>query len=204
MRTFIYFSSSARTSGNWDDLMKAGRMDIVCNVIIHSFSLSHQKREDVELHLVFYGMPDPPKHIVISTKEYLSGRSQDDKEKLTISKKDIAGFIKKMLYKYREGEKTEVFAGCFIEKKNLYAVLDELKEQGKKIFLLDGDGQDIREVSNEDIKNGAFLLGDHDGLPRKEIKRLKQECEVVSVGNKTYFASQVVTIVNNEIDRRES
>ena len=38
MRNFIYLSNKARTSGNWpgNDLMKAGRMDIVCNVIIQS------------------------------------------------------------------------------------------------------------------------------------------------------------------------
>jgi len=60
MRTFLYFSSKARTTGNFKDLMKAGRMDIVCNVIIHSFFISNAIRKDTELHLVFYGPPTPP------------------------------------------------------------------------------------------------------------------------------------------------
>ena len=70
MRTFVYFSAGARTSGNWDDLMKAGRMDIVCNAIIHSFFISHAIREDVILHLIFYGQPTPPRHITIKSKLY--------------------------------------------------------------------------------------------------------------------------------------
>jgi len=201
MREFIYFSSSARTSGNFDDLMKAGRMDIVCHVIINSLFLSHAKREDVKVHLIFYGPPDPPKHIIIHPEKYLP-ETGSEVGSIDFSKKDIAGFIRKMLYKYRKDKKTEVFRGCFIEKRNLFQVIEDLKAEGKTIFILDGDGEDIRKIENKKLENSVFLLGDHKGLPAKEFKRLKQTCDLVSVGNKTYFASQVVTIVNNEIDRR--
>jgi len=34
------------------------------------------------------------------------------------------------------------------------------------------------------------------------MKRLKKIATSVSVGPKTYFASQVVAVVNNELDRR--
>jgi len=37
---------------------------------------------------------------------------------------------------------------------------------------------------------------------KKELKRLKQIATRVSVGNKIYFASQVVAVVNNELDYR--
>ena len=113
MREFIYFSGHAATSGKAlsGDLMKAGRMDIALHVIIAAFFLSHNIREDVKLHLIFYGMPDPPKHIEIMIKPGLD-----------ISKKDIAGLIKKILYKYKEGEKKEVLPGCFVEKKSFLKV----------------------------------------------------------------------------------
>jgi len=154
MRNFVYFSESARTSGNFDvnDLMKAGRMDIVMHVIINSFFLSHNLRDDVKLHLIFYGQPDPPKHIEMQVKP-----------ETNLSKKDVANLIKKVLYKYKEGKKAEVLPGCFIEKKSFLNVIDELVKQGKKIFILS--------------------------------KR-------ISVGQKTYFASQVITIINNELDLR--
>ena len=197
MREFIYFSGKARTSGNWDNLMEAGRMDIACHVLINSFFLSHKIRENAKLHMIFYGMPDPPKHLEFLPKKSLN---LADEKRIDISKKDVAGLIKKMLYKYKIGFKTEIAPGYWIEKKSLFAVLDELKSEGKEIYVLDSKGEDIRDIKIKD--NPVFLLGDHDGLPNKELKRLKKLCIPVSVGNVMYFASQVVTIVSNELDRR--
>lgn len=189
MRHFIYFSKNAHTSGNFKDLMKAGRMDIVCHFVIQSFFLSHDFRENTKLHLVFYGMPDPPKHIEITVTP-----------ELEISKKDIGNLIKKILYKHKKGKKTEVLPGCFVEKKSFLKVVEELQEQDIEIFILDKKGEDIREAKIPD--NCAFVFGDHDGLPKKELRRLKQMTTPISVGNKMYFASQTATIVNNELDRR--
>ena len=192
MRNFIYFSKSAQTSGNFktDDLRKAGRMDIAIHVIINTFFLSHRLRDDVKLHLIFYGQPDPPKHIEIQVKP-----------ELEMSKKDVANLIKKILYKYKEGRKTEILPGCFVEKKSFLKVVEELLNQGKEIFILDKKGKSLRAVKIP--KEPVFILGDHEGLPKKESKRLKKIAIPVSVGGKVYFASQVVTIVNNELDSRE-
>ncbi|MEM3091154.1 MAG: hypothetical protein QXX55_00380 [Candidatus Pacearchaeota archaeon] len=191
MRTFLYFSSSARTSGNFsiDNLMDAGRMDIVIHVIINSFFLSHKIRDDVKLHLIFYGAPDPPKHIDMQIKP-----------ETNISKKDVANLIKKILYKYREGVKTEAFPGCFIEKKSFLDVVEDLKKEGNKIFILDKGGENLRK--SKIPKNSVFVIGDHNGLPKKELKRLKKMAKIISVGPKTYFASHVITILNNEMDLR--
>jgi tRNA (pseudouridine54-N1)-methyltransferase len=197
MRHFVYFSKSARTSGNFgEDLMKAGRMDIAIHTLIAAFFLSHDIRRDVKLHFVFAGAPDPPKHLEFFP--VLDGKTGEDK--VYLSKKDVAGIIKKMLYKYRPGMKKEVFPGYWIEKKGFLELTNELHDEGKQIFLLDKKGEDIR---NADIKdNCVFILGDHEGLPKKELKRLKGIAKPVSVGNKMYFASHVVAIVNNELDRR--
>jgi len=193
MRHFVYFSRNARTSGNFDtsDLMKAGRMDIAINVLIAAFFLSHDAREDVVLHLVFYGMPDPPKHLEIQIKEDLQ-----------ISKKDVAGLIKRMLYKYKPGEKREVSNGCYIEKKSLLKIVEELEKAGTQVFILDKKGENLRELEIDKDKDVAFVLGDHEGMPAKELKRLKQVAEPVSLGKKMYFASQSVVIVNHELDMR--
>ena len=197
MREFVYFSSSAPTSGNFgDDLMKAGRMDIAIHTLISAFFLSHEIRRDTKLHMIFYGMPDPPKHLEFLPE--LEGRTGEDK--IYLSKKDVAGIIKRMLYKYRKNIKHEVFPGYWIEKKGLLDLVKELKDSGKEIYLLDKKGEDIRKADIKD--NCVFILGDHDGLPKKELKRLKGIAKPVSVGNKMYFASHVVSIVNNELDRR--
>jgi tRNA (pseudouridine54-N1)-methyltransferase len=191
MRQFVYFSQSARTSGNFnsDKLMDAGRMDIAIHSFIQGVFLSHGFRKDMKFHFIFYGMPDPPKHIEIQVK--------DD---LEISKKDVGNLIKKILYKYKPGKKTEVLPGCFIEKKSFFKLIEELQEEGNEIFLLDKKGEDIRKAKIP--KDCVFILGDHEGLPKKEVKRLKDMATLVSVGDKMYFASQTVAVVNNELDYR--
>ena len=192
MREFVYFSGSAVTSGNAlsnQDLMSAGRMDIAIHTIIATFFLSHDFRKDAKLHLIFYGQPDPPKHIEIMVKEGLD-----------ISKKDVAGLVRRILYKYKEGKRTEVFPGCFVEKKSFLNVIEELKKSRKEIYVLEKSGEDIRKI--EIKEDCVFVLGDHEGFPKKELKRLKKIATPVSIGPRMYFASQTVAIVNNELDRR--
>lgn len=191
MREFIYYSGNARTSGNFNtsELMKAGRMDIVCNVIVSVFFLSHKMREDVKLHLIFNGPPNPPMHL-----EFISDTD------MPISKKDIAGLIKRMLYKCKQGKRTKVFPGCFIEKKSFSQLLKELEQEGKKILIMDKKGEDLRNLETEELIEGVFVIGDHDGLPKKEIKNFKRR---ISIGKEIYFASQTITIINNELDRRQ-
>ncbi|MCX6748626.1 MAG: tRNA (pseudouridine(54)-N(1))-methyltransferase TrmY [Candidatus Pacearchaeota archaeon] len=202
MRHIVYYSSKARTSGNFDDLMKAGRMDIVCHVVVNAFFLSNSLREDVKLHLVFAGPPDPVKHIEIQVRSNDGlPKTGNDVGSLDISKKDVAGLIKRMLYKYKEGKKTEVFSGCWIEKRPLLKVIKDLEEQGLEIYVLDKQGENIRDLKFE--KDAVFVLGDHEGLPRAELKRLKQQAKLISLGKRMYFASQSVTILNHELDMRE-
>ena len=192
MKHYIYFSSSASTSGkalSQVDLMKAGRMDIAIHSFIQGVFLSHGFRKDVKFHFVFYGMPDPPKHIEISVRDELG-----------LNKKDIGKIIQKILYKYKPNQKTQVFPGCFIEKKSFLKVIEELIEQGNEVFILDKSGRDIRDVKIS--KNCVFIIGDHEGLPKKELKRLKQIATPVSIGPHTYFASQTIAVLNNELDRK--
>jgi len=191
MRHFVYFSASASTSGkalSGGDLMKAGRMDIAIHSFIQGVFLSHNVRDDVVFHFVFYGMPDPPKHIEIRINP-----------ELDISKKDVGTLIKKILYKYRKDENREVLPGCFIEKKSFLHVIEELAKKNN-IFLLDKKGENIRKAKLGE--NSVFVIGDHEGFPKKELKRLKQIATPVSIGPKMYFASQTVAVVNNELDIR--
>ncbi len=194
MREFIYFSNKARTTGNFDtrNLMDAGRMDIACHILINAFFLSHKIRDDTKLHLVFNGAPDPPKHISI----FPAGKKSSGN--ITISKKDVANLIKKLLFKYRPGKNTIVEPGYEIEKKSLFTLVDELINQGKEIYVLDDRGEDIRKIEFKD--NPVFIIGDNDGFNTKELKKLKSLATPISVGKKVYFASQVVTIINNELD----
>lgn len=199
MREFIYYSRTAPTAGNYiqEDLQAAGRIDIAIHTVIAAFFLSHKIRTDVSLHLMFAGPPTPPRHLEL--KPVTEGKVGEDK--IYLSKTNISTILKKMLYKYKEGKKHEVFPGYWIEKKGFLELVNDMHKEGRNLYILDPDGEDIRKA---DIKpNPIFILGDHKGLPLKEYKRLKQLCTPVSIGKRTYFASQTIAIVNNELDRRE-
>lgn len=191
MSEFIYYSKNAVTAGNLikDDLKKAGRMDIVCNVIISVFFVSKSMREGVKLHMIFDGGPNNPRHLVMTSKE-----------DMPISKKDTAGLIKRMLYKAQDKEGLkEIFPGCSIEKKSFEKLVKELDKEGKDVLLLSGKGTDIRK--HKLTGNEVFIIGDQDGFPTEKKKFLKN-IDKISIGPKTLFASQVVTILHNEIDRK--
>ncbi|PIZ82603.1 hypothetical protein COX97_03955 [Candidatus Pacearchaeota archaeon CG_4_10_14_0_2_um_filter_05_32_18] len=199
MKEFIYFSNRAVTSGKYlsGNLMHAGRMDIAIHVLINSLFLSHKIREKTKVHLVFNGPPNPPQHLIIfpDGKNY-SGNIQ-------LSKKDVAGLIKKMLYKSNPNKITKVEEGYEIEKKSMFKVLDEMEKKGNEIYILDAKGDDIRKINFKKTSTPVFIIGDHEGFNKKELKKLKSYGRTLSVGKETYFASQVVTIINNELDRQE-
>ncbi len=190
IREFIYYSKNAVTAGNFikDNLMKAGRMDIVCNVFIQGFFISNNIRKDVRMHMIFDGPPKPGVHLIFDFSKV---------SKNGISKKDIAGLIKRMLYKCPDKGINEVFPGCFVERKPFEILIKELDKEGKNVFVLDEKGKDIRELELKG--NEVFVLGDQDGFPGKE--RFLKNIDKISVSNKVLFASQVLVIINNEIDR---
>ena len=200
MREFIYYSANGVTAGNLikDNLMQAGRIDIACQFIIQGFFVSRSMRKDTKIHLILNGPPDSPKHLEIFPGKNLGGIEN----KIDISKKDVAGLIKRMLYKYKKGVKVEVAPGYNVEKKGFVKLLEELHGEGKTIYVLDKRGEDIRDVKI--AKDAVFIIGDHEGIPKQELKWAKHiPMKKISVSPHILFASQVVTLIHNEVDRQE-
>src|SRR3989344_224177 len=168
MREIIYYSRTAPTAGNYikEDLQASGRIDIAVHTVIAAFFLSHKIRTDAKLHLLFAGPPTPPRHLELFP--VTEGKTGIDK--IYLAKKDVSSILKKMLYKYREGEKREVFPGFCIEKKGFLELVNDLVKEKRNVYILDSDGEDIRKI--EIKENPIFILGDHRGLPLKELKRL--------------------------------
>ncbi len=188
LREFVLFSNRGWTSGNFKDLMKAGRLDIVAHSVIASLFVSNAIRVDTKLHVVLNGPPDPPKHIIF-----------EGNEKSPISKKDVGDLLRYTLWKYKKGKVVKAFEGIYIEKKSFNKLLEEFK--GRNVYLLDRKGKSIEEV--EILENPVFILGDHEGLPKREKKLAKKiSKEVVSIGPLDYFTSQTIVIVQNFLDKK--
>ena len=163
--------------------------------VVSIFFVSNAMREDVRLHLIFDGGPNAPRHLVLESNN-----------EMPISKKNVAGLIKRMLYKAKDEEGLrEICPGCFIEKKGFERLLRELDGEGKDVLVLEGKGKDVRdvEINMSEDRNSVFVIGDHEGFPsgmRKFLKRV----DGISVGPRVLFASQVGIILHNELDRRSS
>src|SRR3990172_12727348 len=131
MREIIYYSRTAPTSGSYikEDLQESGRIDIAIHTVIAAFFLSHKIRTDTKLHMIFAGPPTPPRHLEIFP--VTEGKTGIDK--IYLAKKDVSSILKKMLYKYREGENREVFPGFWIEKKGFLELVEQMCDEGKNV-----------------------------------------------------------------------
>ena len=67
--------------------------------------------------------------------------------------------------------------------------------KGKKAYVLDVSGNDIREAGLDD--NACYVLGDDAGLT------VKVKGDKISLGPKVILTSHAIAIINNELDRRE-
>jgi len=126
MREFVFFSRTARTSGNFKDLMEAGRMDIACHVIINSFFISNKMRDDVKLHMVFYGPPTPPRHLEMFPGKVVPETGKEaGKNQLDISKKDVANVIKKCFLNIMRGRKQKSGRVLILKRKIFHKLLNK-------------------------------------------------------------------------------
>ncbi|MCU0632321.1 MAG: tRNA (pseudouridine(54)-N(1))-methyltransferase TrmY [Methanolinea sp.] len=179
----------ARTAGDYnlsDMPGGAGRMDVLCRCINASFFLSHEFRRDVECYLVLLGEPDPPKTIRFSGERvrYLSP-----------DERSAGSLIKKALGLPVGMEFRESTPGVEVRRGGLADLL------GKYHFsVLDEGGTDIR--CRDDLPE-AFLLSDHLNFTPMEEEMLAER-ERISVGPRALHADHAITVLWNEIDRRQA
>lgn len=192
MRKFVIYSSTASTGGRISDLKAAGRIDILLHSIISAMFASHTYREDVELHLILMGPPNAPRHIRIVYDEMN-----------TVSKKDLKKLIELCLRKCKSGKTLEVHPGVFVDDMILEDLVKGFLNSGEEVFMLDFAGEHIKNVDSVKLRDGVFVLGDHDGFDKKMRKFLKKSCNRLSLGEQMYFTSQAILIINYEIDSLE-
>lgn len=187
MRSFVIYSETAQTAPFIKDLKKAGRIDILLHSIVSALFASNDFRDDVEIHLILMGPPNAPRHIKI---EYKEGN--------TISKKDLKKLIEMCLRKCVPGKTREVHPGVYVDDMNMEKLVESF--EGRDMFMLYPGGEHIKEIQNEKLEDGVFILGDHDGFDKKTKKFLKKNVNRLSLGNTVYFTSQAITIINYELD----
>ncbi|MBA7516882.1 putative pseudouridine methyltransferase [subsurface metagenome] len=190
MKQFILYTSKAVTSPDFslDDLPgSGGRMDLVARCICNALWISHDLRRDSCIHVVACGSPNPP--VVIS---FYGNMLRD----VSPDERNIAAWIKKALAKKRKNP------GISIRKLSFQQLVEELASEGNFFYILHEQGRDISEVKLK--VDSVFVLGDHIGLPEKEEKFVAQfEHDKLSLGTTSYLASQCVTVLHYELDKKQ-
>jgi len=161
-------------------------MDLVARCVCSALWISHDLRRDSCIHVVACGSPNPP--VVISFYgNRLRGVSPDER--------NIAAWIKKTLARKRKNP------GINIRKLSFQQLVEELASEGNIFYVLHEKGRDIARVKLK--ADPVFILGDHIGLPRKEEKFVERfEYEQISLGTISYLASQCITVLHYELDKK--
>lgn len=193
MRGIILKARKAYTKPfSLNDLPKAGRMDVVARSIIASLFVSYKIRPNVKLYIILEGPDKPPKLLTFDSSE-LRG--------VYPTERSVASIINKAVSMRLDGKK-KVQPGLWIEKKSFNKLTKELVERNQKLYYLVENGKDIRKAKI--AKNSFFIVGDHLGLDKKTEKFLARlKIPKISLGRVSYYASQAITILHYELDRRE-
>ncbi|MEM0449850.1 MAG: tRNA (pseudouridine(54)-N(1))-methyltransferase TrmY [Methanomassiliicoccales archaeon] len=194
MRRFIVIGHRAITSGDFklDDLAGGtGRLDILLRCINSTFFISHDIRRDAEIFLILQGAPNPPKTIRLVGAE-LKYLNPDERSTAALLRNAL---MQKVILEERSSP------GIYISNRSYQEVLNSLSGKSQIIYLKES-GEDVRNFHfGNDV---TFVLGDDNDLTMDEEKALLAcNPKVISLGPKSYHADHCITIVNNELDRRE-
>lgn len=185
-RTFILYSYGTTEPGfNIDRLYEAGRLDLVCRCIIAALWLSKAVRKDAQFFVILNTGPKPPVAIRFDGAKIVG---------VEPSERSVALVIKKALQIVREKDWSSVQAGVFASRKSF----QEIIKDSRNVFVLDAKGQHISKTKF--ASDVTFVLGDHVGLPKKEMQFALRKGVKVSLGNKIYLASAVINVVNWVLD----
>ncbi|MCX6685606.1 MAG: tRNA (pseudouridine(54)-N(1))-methyltransferase TrmY [Methanoregula sp.] len=189
MTSFAVIGHTARSDGAFslNDLPSSGgRMDVLCRCVNASLFLSHGLRRDVECFLVFQGEPGPKKTVKFSGSSLRS---------LNPDERNAGALIKKALVLPCGAEFREASPGVSVRKGGF----ERLVQEGA-YSVLDERGTDIRKA---DQIPSAFLLSDHMNFTIEE-EAFILDCPKYSVGPAVLHADHAITVLLNELDRRNA
>lgn len=197
MRTFVLRSRKGSVSaGKLEAQVGSGaHSEVIAHTIANAFYISNAMRDDVEVYVVLDSSPDFPRTLRLSSAEGLSFPGFHEAA--------ILGVLSDALSKgskVAKDESVSLMPGIEMLGFGFDRLVQRLLET-RKVYLLEPRAVDIRSA---DISADAvFVLSDHIPMPPKSLKGLERKgAEYVSLGPKMLFASQCVTLVHDELDRR--
>lgn len=185
MREFVLHSRTGRTDGNFRNMVDGGRLDTVHQCALMALFKSGAHRNDVVLHVILNGGPNPPVHLAIRGDELRDAR---------VDERSWEEILRNVL----SGKRHQ---GISVDKLSLQRLVEQKKEAGFQVLVLSDEGNDISET--EISENVLFVLGDHVGLPKKDEGFVLRHGEKLSLGKEKYLAASCIDIINYTLDRNE-
>ena len=189
MRTFSVVGHLAPTGDGFtlDDLPgSGGRMDILCRCVHAALSVSHGIRRDAGIHLILLGPPSPPKDLLLEGSAVRS---------LSPDERSTAALLRKALVLPVGEAFRESSPGILVRRGGLSGLIAE-----GGYAVLSESGRDMRTLP--DLPR-AFLLSDHLDFTAEEEEALSG-LPRISVGPGVLHADHAITVLQNELDRREA
>lgn len=196
MKTFILRARHAPTEAHkWPShLGQEGHVEIIAHTLMNAFFAANDFRSEVECLIILESTETLPLTLSFKGAEGLSfdGFHENAFYSLIIDGLKQAKHLKK-------DSVLRVQPGFSIQAQGFEKRLQGLIAEGRSLYWLDPKGVGIATEPLE--ADPVFILTDHLGLPKKNLKLLqKQGVKSLSLGKKMLFASQCVTLIHHYLD----
>jgi tRNA (pseudouridine54-N1)-methyltransferase len=172
----------------------SGRLDVLLRCLRAALLVSHGLRRDTVVYLVLLGSPGGARTLRVdgATARFLRP-----------DERSLAVLAQKALAAPREGAGFVVVRpGVAVAEGGLEAVLADLGAATP--YVLEEGAADLRDAALDEGE-AAFFLGDHLGFDEATRARLGElGARAVGVGPVSLHADDAVTVVVNELDRRDA
>lgn len=171
--------------------------EVIAHSVVSALMISKQTRDDVVFHIVLEGNPVPPVTVTFNSASMGSLGGFDEAMIAEVFRR-----ILKPAADLAKEESLEVEPGIQLYKISFEALVKGLSGR-MPIYLLDKKGEDLRTA--EFVGDCAFIFTDHIPMQKKTLSLLKRlGVRGLSLGPKVLFAAHCITLVHNELDRRDA
>ncbi|MFH4666794.1 tRNA (pseudouridine(54)-N(1))-methyltransferase TrmY [Vibrio cidicii] len=198
MRSFVLRARAAPTNSKalLEGVGQEAHTEILAHTLMNTMFVAQSHREDVTVHLVLESTQDYSRTITIQSNDVtnINGFNEATLMNVVARSLDAAQGMAKE-------ECRNVEPGVTVRTISFERLIQELAEN-HQLYMLDKKGEFVRDIAFS--PNPCFLLTDHIPMPKKTFNSLKRlGTQKISLGPKMLFASQCVTLIQNELDLRD-
>ncbi|HAS8422702.1 TPA: tRNA (pseudouridine(54)-N(1))-methyltransferase TrmY [Vibrio vulnificus] len=198
MRTFVLRARAAPTNSRalLEGVGNEAHTEILAHTLMNTMFVAQSHRQDVVVHLVLESTKDFSRTITIHSNEVsnVGGFHEANLLNIVVRALDASTGMGKE-------ELKNVEPGVTVRTISFERLVQQLAED-HQLYMLEKKGEFVRDIKF--AANPCFLLTDHIPMPKKTFNSLKRlGTQNISLGPKMLFASQCVTLIQNELDLQE-